>query len=707
MSMATLMISTGQAQALAQHLTPAQRKHLPVSILPKPNPIALPKKTAPAPKPSPPEQTTSQHPSAPPKRIKDVVKSARKHKTTVRRKQTKKASSIPPPTTKARTPSPSGSGDESDCPLVIDEYRETTSAGTDGDGFQKARKTARLPVTQQARGIASTSNKFLPLSDEDEAVPASGPYGGEPWDAAILAPGSPSGSQGQARLPVVGPLRVPAGPGRLALIGPQRAGSLQGGEPGAAGVQRPGLPACAAALWAGQRRFVLQMGQLPAGLRCPMDPNNSCLTAKEDVVPTDRTLSAAASATPPAYSDTASTVGASCAPSGYHPISAVELFVIMNRAAKPTTPAEKEAAEKAYKLFVRHELSAALAQLPPTEASYLLSGLPRSALEEVIVPPGVLPGVATQDAAAPAEAAPSGVASPDVATQEASALLIAPTDNSSEEAASAPVLAVQGLTDSDHPNPTRHPTTPVLLEIPEANLGTLLSAEMPMDAQQASRKRPATSDSEEQTAATAPEGRQTKKKAAAADAPTAPPTAEEDGFTVPNRRHTAKPKRLEKVLAPLPATSNRFAEATEVVMEAEPAAPTRKQTRPPPVIVTWDDEFMDLRRMIKEVVEVLQEQHTSAYPAHTRASDGSEMGDCRLGEGLKEGWFDVVRTRGFCSADSPDDSSNYTLAGQFEGRVGPGAKSTMEVSFYPLFQGVCFVLVVLYDILPELELEGV
>ncbi|XP_046980447.1 uncharacterized protein LOC124545544 [Schistocerca americana] len=339
-------------------------------------------------------------------------------------------------------------------------------------------------------------------------------------------------------------------------------------------------------------------------VKCPMDPNNSCLTAKEDVVPTDRTLSAAASATPPAYSDTASTVGASCAPSGYHPISAVELFVIMNRAAKPTTPAEKEAAEKAYKLFVRHELSAALAQLPPTEASYLLSGLPRSALEEVIVPPGVLPGVATQDAAAPAEAAPSGVASPDVATQEASALLIAPTDNSSEEAASAPVLAVQGLTDSDHPNPTRHPTTPVLLEIPEANLGTLLSAEMPMDAQQASRKRPATSDSEEQTAATAPEGRQTKKKAAAADAPTAPPTAEEDGFTVPNRRHTAKPKRLEKVLAPPPATSNRFAEATEVVMEAEPAAPARKQTRPPPVIVTWDDEFMDLRRMIKEVVEV-------------------------------------------------------------------------------------------------------
>ncbi|XP_046988625.1 uncharacterized protein LOC124594306 [Schistocerca americana] len=326
---------------------------------------------------------------------------------------------------------------------------------------------------------------------------------------------------------------------------------------------------------------------------CPMDPKNSCLTAIEDVVPTDRTLSGATSATPPASSDTASTVGASCAPSGYRPISAVELFVIMNRIAKPKTPAEKE---------------------PPPwhnsrkQPSFPLSELPRSAIEEVIVPPGALPGVATQDVAAPAEAAPNGVASPVLATREASALLIAPTDNYSEEAASAPVLAVQGLTDSDHPNPTRHPTTPVLLEIPEANLGTLLSAEMSMEVQQASRKRPATSDSEEQTAATAPEGRQTKKKAAAADAPTAPPAAEEDGFTVPNRRHTAKPKRLEKVLPPPPATSNRFAEATEDVMEAEPAAPARKQARPPPVVVTWDDEFMDLRRMSKEVVEKSYEQ---------------------------------------------------------------------------------------------------
>ncbi|XP_046980440.1 titin-like [Schistocerca americana] len=338
-------------------------------------------------------------------------------------------------------------------------------------------------------------------------------------------------------------------------------------------------------------------------VKCPMDPNNSCLTAIEDVVTTDRTLSAATSATPPAHSDTASTVGASCAPSGYRPISAVELYVIMNRIAKPETPAEKEAAERAYAHFVRHDLAAARAQQPQTESSFPLSELPRSAIEEVIVPPGALLGVATQDVAALAEAAPNGVASPVLATQEASALLIAPTDNSSEEAASAPVLAAQRLTDSDHPNPTRHPTTPVLLEIPEANLGTLLSAEMPMDVQQASRKRPATSDSEEQTAVTAPEGRQTKKKAAAADAPTAPPAAEEDGFTVPNRRHTAKPKRLEKVLAPPPATSNRFAEATEVVMEAEPAAPARKHTRPPPVVVTWDDEFMDLRRMIKEVVE--------------------------------------------------------------------------------------------------------
>ncbi|XP_049829007.1 uncharacterized protein LOC126267746 [Schistocerca gregaria] len=182
----------------------------------------------------------------------------------------------------------------------------------------------------------------------------------------------------------------------------------------------------------------------------------------------------------------------------------------MNHLTKATTVPEREAAEKAVK-----------AQQPQTQSSILPSELPHSATEEGIVPPGALPGVATQDVAAPAEAAPNGAASPDLATEEASALLITPTDNSSEEAASAPLVAAQGLTDSDHP--TRHPTTPVLLEIPEANLETLLSAEMPMEVQQASRKWPATSDSEEQTTATAPEGRQTKKKASATDAPTAPP----------------------------------------------------------------------------------------------------------------------------------------------------------------------------------------
>ncbi|XP_047098678.1 serine/arginine repetitive matrix protein 1-like [Schistocerca piceifrons] len=167
MSMATQMFSTGQAQALAQHLTPAQRKHLPVSILPKPNPAAQPKQTVP--KLPPPAQNKTQHakePSAPAKRIKDVVKSAKKHKKTVKRKQPKKTASNQPPTTKPRTPSPSGSGDESDCPLVIDESRDTTepqTPGTDGDGFQKARKTARLPAPQQVRAI-------LPSLDMDTPV---------------------------------------------------------------------------------------------------------------------------------------------------------------------------------------------------------------------------------------------------------------------------------------------------------------------------------------------------------------------------------------------------------------------------------------------------------------------------------------------------------------------------------------------------------
>ncbi|XP_047098685.1 flocculation protein FLO11-like [Schistocerca piceifrons] len=50
-------------------------------------------------------------------------------------------------------------------------------------------------------------------------------------------------------------------------------------------------------------------------------------------------------------------------------------------------------------------------------------------------------------------------------------------------------------TDCEHPVPTRPTTTPHSLEKPEASLETVLLAEMPMKVQQASRKRPATSDS--------------------------------------------------------------------------------------------------------------------------------------------------------------------------------------------------------------------
>ncbi|XP_046982496.1 msx2-interacting protein-like [Schistocerca americana] len=267
------------------------------------------------------------------------------------------------------------------------------------------------------------------------------------------------------------------------------------------------------------------------------------------------------------------------------------------------TVPEREAAEKAYEMFVRYELAAVKAQQLQRETSMLPSELPRSATEEEIVPPGALPGAATQDVAAPAEAAPTGVAPPDLATQEASAPLVAQTSDPSKEAASAPVLAAQGQTDCNHPVPTQPTTTSDSLEIPEANLETLLSAEMAMEVQQALRKRPATSDSDEQTVTTVPDRRQTKKKAATTDAPTAPPEADEDCFTAPNRRHTAKPKRLEHVLPPHPTTSNRFAVATEEVMEAEPAPPVRKQTRPPPVVMKWDD-FMNFRNKIKEVIEV-------------------------------------------------------------------------------------------------------
>ncbi|XP_049945340.1 nascent polypeptide-associated complex subunit alpha, muscle-specific form-like [Schistocerca serialis cubense] len=236
----------------------------------------------------------------------------------------------------------------------------------------------------------------------------------------------------------------------------------------------------------------------------------------------------------------------------------------MNRLTKATTVPEREAAEKAYEMFVRYEQAAVKAQQPQTESPMLPSELLRSATEEEFVPPGVLPGVATQD----------GVASPDLATQEAGAPLIAPTDNSNQEAASAPVLAAQGLTDSDYPNPTGPSTTPVSLEIPEANLETLLSTEVPMEVQQASRKWLATSDSNEQTT----------------DAPTAPPAVEEDGFTVPNWRHTTKPKRLENVLPPPPAIRGKAAKIVQPGVSfasiargraAEQQALPRSDCRPP------------------------------------------------------------------------------------------------------------------------------
>ncbi|XP_049954706.1 proteoglycan 4-like [Schistocerca serialis cubense] len=217
----------------------------------------------------------------------------------------------------------------------------------------------------------------------------------------------------------------------------------------------------------------------------------------------------------------------------------------MNRMAKATTVPEREAAEKVYEMFVCYDLATVKTQRLQSETSMLPSELLRSATEEEIVPPGALLGAATQDVAAPAEAAPIGVAPPDLATQEASAPLVAQTDDPSQEAASSPVLAAQGQTDCDHPVPKRPTTTPDSLEIPEANLETLLSAEMPMEEQQALRKRPATSDSDEQSVTTAPDRRQTKKKAATTDAPTAPPAADEDGFTARNQQHTAKPKRLE------------------------------------------------------------------------------------------------------------------------------------------------------------------
>ncbi|XP_049842828.1 uncharacterized protein LOC126293595 [Schistocerca gregaria] len=181
-------------------------------------------------------------------------------------------------------------------------------------------------------------------------------------------------------------------------------------------------------------------------------------------------------------------------PHDFRELSATELFVLEDRLAH-------------HKDYPGRELDQRLDQAP-RELQVLTHVLPRAATQEPIVPPGA-PTVATaQDGVASTEAAPSGVAPPHLAIEEASEPLVAPTDDPSQAAVSAPVPAAQGLTVRCSKDRTRPSTTPGSLEIPEANLEALLLAETTMEVQTASRKRPATSDSDDQTETTVPNRRQ-------------------------------------------------------------------------------------------------------------------------------------------------------------------------------------------------------
>ncbi|XP_049946964.1 translation initiation factor IF-2-like [Schistocerca serialis cubense] len=263
------------------------------------------------------------------------------------------------------------------------------------------------------------------------------------------------------------------------------------------------------------------------------------------------------------------------APPGYRPLTAVELYVVINRMAKAATASEREAAEKAYRRFMQYDLPAAL---------------PGAASEEAKVPPGAPPGVSTQEDTALPEAAPKGAAPPGLAAQTANVLLAPQTVQANQEAAVLPAA----------PQPIE--------VIPEANLEQLIQEGEAMEHSLPSRKRPADAidDDESPACASSVDRIQQKKKPHAPEGATDDrddnEAAHEDaeGFVVPKRRHTARAKKLEPV-QPI-GTHNSFSEPPEEeTMEAEQQAPqAKKLPAPPPIVLLWKDTFRSLLEKFKE-----------------------------------------------------------------------------------------------------------
>ncbi|XP_046987390.1 uncharacterized protein LOC124587232 [Schistocerca americana] len=290
-----------------------------------------------------------------------------------------------------------------------------------------------------------------------------------------------------------------------------------------------------------------------------MEDNNIAANVAAVVAASEHALAAASNAPTPA-----------AAPSGYRPLTAVELFVVLNRRANPKDASEREAAEKAYKRFIQYDLAAAL---------------PGAANEEVMVPPGAPPGVSTQEDTALPEAAPKGAEPPGLVTQATNVLLAAPPDQTTQEAVDLPTAAQKD---------------PMF---PEANLEQLLLHEEGMDVALPSRKRPASTD-EDEPPASAPSSVHRllqKKKQHAPEAATDEEAAqEEEGeFVVPKRRHTARAKVLE-IVAPL-QTTNSFAAVQDNEDMETGQAPIKRAPAPPPITIQWQEDYESFLQLFKDV----------------------------------------------------------------------------------------------------------
>ncbi|XP_049855366.1 uncharacterized protein LOC126335934 [Schistocerca gregaria] len=132
----------------------------------------------------------------------------------------------------------------------------------------------------------------------------------------------------------------------------------------------------------------------------------------------------------------------------------------------------------------------------------------------------------------------------------------------------------------------------------------------------ASAKRPAAG-----TSSSAPEMR-TKQKTSRKGTRT-PPETDEDGFTKPTRKHTARAVVLAAAADGL-NTANRYSGLPDAAAEATDAEQQKRAPPPPPVVIRWEDAFKEFETMIKQVVKGSFTTRTAGrdlYRVITRTAD--------------------------------------------------------------------------------------